>query len=321
MPNVKKELLKAGDVDDQKKGESRQDFCLRVMKATHELSDAKWEALSQDAKDWFNEACDLKAENKKGPWDFAVMSGEEPDEEEKPTTRRRGSSDDAPAVTTIQPTAVKVKMMVKITNKRGKDFTGTVVEADDEVIVVKLGNGDEEEIGVDRIESIEVLNLDKGKGKSDEPEADVVKVGTVVKLVTKRDKEVTGKIVELDDEIVVIDVDGQDQEFAVDRVKSMTPVAAEGKAEGKAEGGRRGKTEEANEEPAKDGKAKRASNEGVSIGQRIKELIAENLDADEAEIAKLLKKEGLDFKDNTLKLNFVDCHKFLTILKAKKLLK
>ena len=136
-------------------------------------------------------------------------------------------------------------------------------------------------------------------------------------MLTKRGKEVTGKIVELDDEVIVLDVDGKDEELSRDRVESIKPVKA-AKAETSS---RRGAAkEDAKDEP--EGKTKRASNaEGVSIGTRIKELIAEDFDASEADIAKILKKEGIDFKDNTLKLNYVDCHKFIVILKAKKRIK
>ena len=59
----------------------------------------------------------------------------------------------------------------------------------------------------------------------------------------------------------------------------------------------------------------------MSVGTRIKEIIADDIEASEADIAKVLKKEGIAFKENTLKLNYVDCHKFLDILKAKKMLK
>jgi len=142
--------------------------------------------------------------------------------------------------------------------------------------------------------------------------------------VTKRGKEYVGKIVEMDDEVLVLKTDGGEEELARDRVETIKLVGGKAeKEEPKASGRRSSKAEDKGGDDDKGGdeKAKRSSNNGVSVGTRIKEIIADDIEATEADVAKILKKEGLEFRENTLKLNYVDCHKFLDVLKAKKLLK
>jgi hypothetical protein len=312
MSKILKELLAATELK-AVRNEDQQDTIKRVMKGVEGLNDKAWEGLSQDAQDWFNSAADaLNAKKKVLPY-FPDAEESEPEKEE-PKASRRGASKEAD-----KPAEPKLKDVVKITTKRGKTETGTVVEIDDEVIVLKYGNGEEAEFNRDRLESIEVAGGNDAGG-DDEPD-DGIKVGAEVTVVTKRGKEVTGKLVEMDDEFIVLDVDGKDEEFSRDRVESVSPVKGKAKADAKEEpkSSRRGASKEA-DKPA-DEKPKRASNGEVSIGTRIKDLIADDLEATEADIAKILKKEGLEFRENTLKLNFVDCHKFLVILKAKKLIK
>lgn len=307
MSKIQTELMEATGLK-AVRNEDRQDLVKRIMKAVGGLTDKEWEKLSGDAQDWFNAAADDQNAKKKVLPDFPDLeeAGEE-EQEEAPTSRRRGAGKEE-AKADVKP---KVGVIAKVTTKRGKSYTGKIVELDDDVIVLKMGNGEEEELDRSRVESIEVAGGEAAEAEAEDP----IKVGAEVTVLTKRGKEVTGKIVELDDEVIVLDVDGKDEELSRDRVESIKPVKA-AKAETSS---RRGAGKE---EPAADEKPKRASNaEGVSIGTRIKELIAEDFEASEADIAKTLKKEGIDFKDNTLKLNYVDCHKFITILKAKKRIK
>ncbi len=71
-----------------------------------------------------------------------------------------------------------------------------------------------------------------------------------------------------------------------------------------------------------DDKPKRSSNPaGVSVGQRIKDIIADDLDITEDKVGAILKKEGLEFKDTSLRMNFADCAKFLVCLRAAKRIK
>jgi ribosome maturation factor RimP len=328
MSKIQAELLKATDLS-TKRGEDRQDFLARVMKEVAGLDDKGWEELSKAAQDWFNDAADAKNAKAKVLPDFPDADADEPAEEKK-TSRRVAAKEEVAA-----PVKPKVGVVAKITTKRGKTSTGTIVELDDEVVVIKHGDGTEEEFDRSRVESIEVAGGEAAPEK-DEEAADPIVVGAEVTVLTKRGKSVTGKIVELDDDLIVLDADGKDEEFARDRVESITPVKAKGvSSKGKPEAaeetksGRRAAKDEAGgrrggeaDEAKADDKPKRSSNPaGVSVGTRIKELIAEDFEATEEEIGKALKKEGIEYRDNTLKLQFTDCHKFIDILKKQKKIK
>jgi ribosome maturation factor RimP len=304
MSKIQAELCSAANYQ-PKRGAGRQDTLAAIVEKVAELSDKQWDALSDKAQDWFNDAVDAKNAKKKDLPDFPDAELEP--EPEAPARRGRAAPVAESATPgTVAVTTPKVGMPLKVTTKRGKEISGTVVELDADVIVLKLGNGDEEEFDLGRIEKMETL-----AGQDDEEElADPIKVGLVVHLTTKRGKSYTGKIVELDADTVVLDVDGKDEEFNRDRVESIKPADVAGKAKRSAPA-----------EPETPAKTARATNEGVSIGTRIKELIADDTSATEEQIGKLLKKEGLDYKDGTLKLNYADAHKFIAILREKKLLK
>ena len=322
MSKIQSELLKVTELS-TKRGEERQDFLARLMKGVAELSDKDWDGLSQEAQDWFNDAADAKNAKAKVLPDFPDAEKEEEEQEEKPKSRRGAAKDEAEA-----PAKPKVGVVAKITTKRGKSATGTIVELDDEVVVIKHGDGTEEEFDRARVESIEVASTGAAKAEPAEPAEPVLKAGVEVTLTTKRGKSVTGKIVEIDDEVVVIDADGEEQEFNRDRVETIKPVGkAKAKKEEPAEEeekpkSRRGAAKDEEAEAKGDEKPKRSSNAaGVSVGTRIKELIAEDFEATEEDIGKALKKEGIEFRDNTLKLQFTDCHKFVEILKKAKKIK
>ena len=322
MSQIKAELVKVTELS-TKRGEDHQEFLTRLVKATAELSDKEWDGLSKEAQDWYNDAADAKNAKAKTLPDFPDYPKDE-EEEEAPKTRRGSKAGKEEAA----PAKPKVGMAAKVVTKRGKELTGHIVEIDDEVLVLKLGNGEEEELSRDRLESITVLT--EGKVKAAEPEeTDPIKVGATVKLTTKRGKEVTGKIVELDDDVVVLDVDGNDEEFSRDRVEGMVIVGgkSKGKAvdadtEEKAPKTRRGSKADADEaEEAGDSKPKRSSNAGVSVGQRIREIMCDDLSVTEEEVSKQMKKEGLEFRDTSLKMIFKDTTAVFSLLKAAKKLK
>lgn len=319
------ELLEISERKQPKEGDDRQDFLAKIVKEVADLSDKEWDELTPEAQDWYNEAADAKNANAKALPDFPDFKAPEP---EKTSTRRRGGAK-AEAEAPAEP---KVGVVAKVTTKRGKSMTGTIVEIDDEVVVLKLGNGDEEEFDRSRVESIEVASTGKGKAKDEDEDEDGdetpagPKVGDLVNLTTKRGKMVEGKVVELDDEVVVIETADGEEEFNRDRVESI--IVKGGKvAKGKAkdedadEGKSRRRSAKADEKPEEGKRTKSTNPAGVSVGQRIRELILDDIDADEATIAKALKKEGLEFRENTLKLNYSDAHKFLTLLKERKMLK
>lgn len=321
---IEKELAAATGVE-PKRGEERQDYLARIITGTGKLPDKDWDKLSEEAQEWYNKAADVQNANsdaRKAKGDRATIKDlpdfpdmEEP-EPEAPRSRRRGAAapEDEVAV-------MKVGSQVTIKTKRGKTVKGEVVELDKEVVVVKTDDG-EEEIALDRIDGKEIHHGHKATDSTDDDAgpADPIKVGAEVVLKTKRGKEVSGKIVELDDEVVVLSVDGKDEEFSRDRVDSITPVKAA------ASGGssRRGVPASASKadpepEPAKN---KRSTNEpGVSIGTRIKDLIAEDPERSEDDIAKILKKEGIDFKENTLKINYSESQRLIEYLRKYKRMK
>ena len=318
MSKIQAELSEATGVK-IKRGQDRQEFILALITAISALSDKEWDGLSKDAQDWNNDAVDARAAKKKTLPDFPDLDEEEEvPPEEKPARRGSKAAPDDEVV-------LKTGCTATLVTKRDKTITGKVVEFDEDMIVLDI-DGKEEEFDRSRLASVTVV-ADKKASKPAKEEDDGPGVGDQVMLTTARGKEVTGKILEMDDEVVVLETDDGEEEFTRERVKSLTPVKASKTAPAKkaveeapAKPSRRAAKDDADDEtPAK---PKRSSNpEGVSVGSRIKELIAEDLEATEADIAKALKKEGIEFKENTLKLNYVDSHKFITILKAAKRLK
>jgi len=302
-----------------KRGQDRQAFIIALMVAVSELSDKAWDGLSAAAQDWYNEAADAKNAKKKEMPDFPDL--EEEKEEAAPRRRKAAEAEDEPAKEEKKAErAAKVGDVVTVKTTRGKVTTGKVVEIDSKGLVLDV-EGEEIEYSRDRIELITLAGADE---TDDEDGAPDFKEGDEVTLTNARGKVVTGKLVELTDEIVVIDDGKEEHEFTRDRVKSIVPVGGKkaAKAEAEDEPAKAGRRKSAkDEEPAKEEKTKRSSNSGVSVGTRIMELIAEDLEITEAEIGKALKKEGLEFKENTLSLNFTSASKFLEILKAAKRIK
>lgn len=322
MSKIEKEIAKATGLD-PKRGEDRQDYLVRLLPAVAKLDDDAWNGLSKGAQSWYNDAAEKRNKDKKaGKADADILEfpDAEQEEDDKPARRRGDDKEDSKG----EPEKIKLKagMEVKLTNKRGKVYEGKITEIDGDVVVIKTADGIEE-IAMDRIETTEVFHGDakggKGRGGDDEPE-DPIKVGAQVKVVTKRGKEIVGKIVELDKEGMAIKTEDGIEDVLHERIETIKPVKA-AKDEDEDKPARRGSKDEDKGDAKEEGKTRSSNAEGVSIGQRIKELIADDLDATEAQIGKALTKEGIAFKENTLKLNYVDCHKFVAILQKKKMLK
>lgn len=302
MSKIEKELREATDLS-TKRGEGRQDFLARLMTEVAKLSDGEWDKLSEAAQGWFNKAADAKNAKEPDVPDFPdVEKAEEP-----ATTSRRG--------TRTADTAPKVGDEAEVTTKRGRKVKGTIVELDAKLVVLKTADG-EEEFDRERLEMLEVFHGTAGKA-NDEP-ADPLAKGATVNIKTKRGREVTGKIVELDDELLVLEVDGKEEEFARDRVESITPA---GGAKAATTSTRRSAAV-AQEPAAGEAEKKRSSNPGgVSVGQRIRELMSEDTDITEEGVGKILDKEKLEYKATSLRMNYADNKKFLDCLKAAKRLK
>lgn len=305
-----------------KRGEERQDYLERVVKEINAASDDDYNALGKgdvgkDALEWFDSACDA-VEAKKDIPDFPDL----PKEEEKTTSRRRSSSkdeDDKPAVT-AEP---KVGDKVKAVTKRGKAIEGKLVEIDDEVVVIEV-DGEDEELQRSRLESLEVVGgKSKAKDADDEP-ADPIKVGAEVKVVNKRGKEFVGKIVELDDEVLVLKTDDSEEELARDRIESITLVGGKTKAkdEPAEEKGSRRRSAAKDEASGDEEGGRAGAGQGVQLRQMLVDTLAEDgaLPSKE-DFLKQAKKKFPDAKDNTLGIVHGEVHKLVEMLKKAKLLK
>lgn len=326
MSKIEKELVEATGVE-PKKGEDRQDFLKRLANATADLATKAWDKLSSDAQDWYNDNADARnAAKEKGKELPDFMEFKDAEEEAAPRARRRSSSDDEPTKPAKEekPSADKLEegQKVKITLKR-REIEGVVIEnlPKKELLVVKDDDsGKEREIEYDEIQAIEVFHGTAAGGK-DEPEPGPAEpaVGDIVELTNKRGKVFKGEIVEMTDDDIVIEVDGEKEDFARDRVESINVLTKAKGAAKETEKPAKGKGKSAQAEEAE--KAPRArSADGVPIGTRIKQAVADNLQATVEEIAAILKKDGVDAKENTLSLNYAECHKMLKELHARDLL-
>lgn len=328
MSSIRDNLSKTLEIA-AKRGEDDPTFRTRCIDGVEKLTDAEWAKLGREAQDWYNDAVDDVGAGK-APRPFPDEKEETPKVEEG-GRRRRGSSDDAAAA----PAKYEPKEgdEVTVVTKRGKTITGHLVEITKEAYYInpdKNGNEkDDEEVLIDKVESIS----QKGGGApaSDTKVSENAEVGDTVQVTTKRGKVVMGVVQELTaDEVVLKTTTGEIEDFRIDRLDG--PIVVKSKGSGstattsttQSEGTTSRRRGSADAEPTKeDGKGKRASNEGgVSIGTRIKEIMVESLGISEDDVAKQLKKEGIEFKENTLSLNYKDMKKTLDVLdKAGKLKK
>lgn len=326
MSKLQAEIIKATGLK-VTKGEARPAFIDRLLVATHKLDDAGWDSLSKEAQDWFNDATDVKNANIKNPKaakavpDFPDLEQEE--DEPKPRGRRRAAEEEQQQV----PAELEVGVEVEVVTSRGKEFAGEVIELSDDDIVVKVGD-EELEFSRGKLESITVTTLvaagetDDGPAGPKEPEQ-----GDTVTLVTTRNKEYTGEVVEISDDDIVVKVGAEELEFSRSKLKSVVVAAAEAaqeEDEPKPRGRRGAAAKDDGKDAGKDedAKPKRSSNpKGVSVGGRIRELMAEDTNITQEDVSKTLKKEGLEFRDTSLGMIYKDTKAFLDLLKAAKKLK
>lgn len=319
-----KNILKIADVEGQKKGEERQVFIRRVVAAINSLTDTEFEELDGKAKDWFNSVCDVLDANKaKGKSaDLPDFPDAEQPAKEETGGRRRRSAEDEEAPETV----VGVGTFVTVVTKRGREYKGEVVEYEkDKVIVVKDDKGDETEIDWDKVGTVEVKN--GGTAKDDGPaEPAGPQVGDEVSLKTKRGRDVTGVVVSVDEEEIVLTTSEGPEEFLVSRIDSLKVTKAGGgdaPATAETSSRRRGAdAPAAGAAPADGAKPPRTVNkDGVSVGQSIKEILAKDPDATMEAVMKALTKADVLFKEVTVKMNYEDLQKFIKALREAKRLK
>lgn len=310
MSSIQQILAKATEVEPSKRREetiTSQDYMKRLAVAVGELSDEDWAKLPVEAQDWYNSAADAIDAKKDIP--------EYPDLQKAETsTRRRGTAPAAKA----EPYKPAKGDLVNLTTKRGKTYTGvTIADIDGDTLILD----NEAEIDLDKIDTIELVGGTKAPARAEEPLEP--EVSDTVEVVTSRGKTIVGNILEMDgDDLVIKDSTGEEHELSKDKLKSIVvKVKNAGKSAGKAET----KTEAKGKADDKGGDEKRkitrTTNGGVSATQRMRELICADLEAKKDAISAALKKEGLEFKDNTLDLVYADSHKLIAILRDLKKIK
>lgn len=285
-----------------------QAYLKRLVLGVQDLAEAAWDALPRPTQDWYNTAIDAIEKNENIPG-FPDM------EAASVTTRRRGASEPAAAVEMVS-TDAKKHDKVSVTTKRGVVHVGEVVEADAQGLVLDV-DGKDVELDHDKIDKIA---MQAGHGKLDsgaviaDPE-----VGDTVQVLTKRGKTILGNITEMTEtELVLKDVAGEVHELAKDRLES---VVVKSKNVGRQPAAVASRAGVASTAPDKTARTTPAINGGVSITTRIREIVADNLNAKKDQVAEVLKKEGLEFKQATLDLTFGDMHKIIGILRDRKIIK
>lgn len=332
MSNIQKNIFEIAGLK-KVKDETRAQLLDRCLVAVNKLADKDWDALSTEAQDWFNEATEVKNANIKSPRsakpvpDFPDFQEDDAADEAPKSRRRSAAKEEEPAAAA----ELAEGDSVKVVTARGKEYEGVLVEVSDEEIVLKT---EDDELEFDREKvTVTVLESAAGEGEADGP-ADP-EVGDQVTVVTSRDKTYEGEVIEIDDENIVLKVGKEELEFSKEKLKSVT-VKAEEKAEDEPAPRRRSAAKEdepaprrrgsaAKEENADDGAdtgKKRSSNpRGVSIGGRIRELMAEDTNISIEDVTKALKKEGLEFRDTSVNMIYKDSKQFLDLLKSNKKLK
>lgn len=329
MSAIQKELTALG----MKFGTDRQASLRDAIVAIHKLDDDAFYALSKPAQNWFNVAAEDVNQDKPEVTEL-------PDYKEEaappPATRRRAAepaaAPAAPKTTLTQPAKIEKGAIVQGVTGRGSAIEGKYVETEGDLFILDDGEGEIEfnyvkaqSWGVVTEVAAEAPAAGRRRRAADEDDGEPAgpkdpAVGDEVTLINARDKEYTGKIIEMNDEIVVLDLGAAgEMEFNRDRIKSIK-VAGAAPAPA-AEGGRR-RAAAAPAAAADDGKPKRSSNPaGVSVGQRIREIMCEATDITEEDVGKQLTKEGLEFRPPTLKMIYKDTKSTFELLKAAKRLK
>ena len=315
---IRKELEAATGVE-RSKSEDEQEYLKRLVRKVAALKDKEWDELSGDAQAWYNDAA--KAMNDKEELEsLTPAKSAKDDDEDKPAPRRRAAVEDEAEA----PADPEVGNKVLIVLNDGEKVSGTITEIDEKNVVVDV-DGEEVVYRKSKVKSITVKGAAKKADKDDEPAAPVEpKVGDTVE-VTNADGEIfKGELLELDEKNIVIEVKGEEEVFRRAKVKSFSKAA--GKASAKADDDekpatRKGKGDETEDKPART-RASAKSAGGESDVTKAWKLMAEHVPgATFEEMVKLVAKEGLEVKDNTLRIKFDDITKHHALFKSMGLLK
>lgn len=323
MSKIQAELQKVTGInpaDDQSIVD--QAYMKKIVKAaSKDIPEKDWDKLSEEAKDWVNDAVDKLNEREDIP---NYPDYKEPAKEEKISRRRSSDDEDDKGGKTSAAYAVGDEVEVLKTN--GRTVKGIVKDLDDDGDLVLIDEDGELAVPLNKIESVTVTKAARpakeegrrsSKDEDDEQPAEVgPEVGDEVKITKTNDRTVSGTIVEIDeDDIVFKDEDGDEIELARSKVKSIEITKKAKKAAKPAE----------KEDAKDDGKKTRAGkgDDGVSVSTRVFQIMAEDprdLPTVEA-VVKQITKEGRDANANTIKINHTMFSKIIDLLIAGKHLK
>jgi small nuclear ribonucleoprotein (snRNP)-like protein len=316
--NVRTELEKATGVT-KSKDESLQEFYKRIIRKVAKLEDKEWDALSDEAKNWYNDAADQANEKK----EITDPPGDEPEQEPESTPRRRAvrDADDDGGASKAEP---KVGDTVTVTLNDGEKVKGTLTELDEKNIVLDV-KGEEEVFRKSKVKNIEVVGGGKPAAKDDDdaPKAKDPKVGDTVELTTTDGEIHKGELIELDEKNVVLEIKGEEEPFRRSKVKSMVATSAsKGKAKDDDDDkpARRGSSKGKDDDEKPRTRATRGEG-GESDVTKAWKLMANNLDWTFDQAVKGVAKADLEVKENTLKIKYDDVHKHVALFKELGLIK
>ena len=174
--SVLEQLLEATEANPQGKKEDEQEFLLRLSESVSELEQADWDALGDDAQEWYNAAVDASNEGDEIPHPDAAAEPAKP--AAKPAVERKTATKPAAKAAAKTPDPepepddeleledIEVGMKVCFVMKKGDDIVGEVTVAEDNSTTVEDEDGDEIDVLHKRVESVSLLEAPKKKAKA-----------------------------------------------------------------------------------------------------------------------------------------------------------
>lgn len=329
MSKIREELVAATKFAPQR-GEDAKKVEIRLILAVQDLADPEWNALSEQAREFYQKAAD--AINLMGTAPDTAFPAY-PDAVAAPAVRTRVAATPAPAPVAEPPAPdegdegqLLVGDAVTGKTKRGKEFSGVITVVDDNGFV--LDNG--EEYDFEKVDTIEVEPPQEAAAEGEAAD-DEIAVGDTVEIITLRDKIIVAVVEELQDDLIVYkDATGAVDDIAISRTKSVTlkhrPTAAPAPAPAAASRPvvRRGGAAPAaapaasttTAAPAPAGRRTRGGPDGKpSCGTRIQQLIAANPAISMADVAKTLAAEEIKAADATVDMQYKTLVGFIALLR------
>lgn len=307
MSKIQKDLCEAVGIDPSKYSNDRAALHTDIVKAVNKLTDKEWDGLKPESQDWFNAAADA-TKAKKAIAEFPDYQAEETETR----SRRRSSSDDDGGGKSEAMAVEKLKEgdRVKLTTKRGKVFEGEVVEQNKrkEFVAIK-GKDGEDEVDWDKVDSVEVFHGNAGMQEDPGPAE-----GDEVEFTTKRGKTVRGVITELTAETIVLD---KTDDYDMDRIDGDIKIIKKG---GSGAGGSTRRSSSSDDDKGSSRRGSSSDDSGssggkVSVGGRIRELLAEDPTRTKEDIDKVLKREKVDYREASLNVIFRDSMNLIKLLR------